>query len=186
MTGSPTGRLWDGSALLRKVDITLLKLIERVYALFLRAANSVQSPFLLAIRLYWGWQFLESGIEHLRNMSDFVTFMSSHGVPAPWFNAHFVAALEAGGGILLILGLGSRLIAIPLAINMLVAFITTERDNLSAIFSDHAEDFYKALPFTFLFVSLIILIFGPGWFSLDTIIKAFLARRQKAAAPPAP
>ncbi len=165
---------------------SLIKFIDHAYALFLRAANSLQSPFLLAIRLYWGWQFLESGIGHLRNMADFVTFMSDHGVPAPWFNAHFVATLEAAGGVLLILGLGSRLIAIPLAINMLVAFITTERDNLKAIFSDHAEDFYKALPFTFLFVSLIILIFGPGQFSLDTAIKWFRARSQKSTAPPVP
>ncbi len=159
----------------------LMKFIDRAYALFLRATNALQSPFLLMIRLYWGWQFLESGMDHIRNISDFVTFMSNHGVPAPWLNAHFVAALEAGGGVLLILGLGSRLIAIPLAINMMVAYITADRDNLVAIFSDHAEDFYKALPFSFLLASLIILIFGPGWFSLDTIIKWYRAKQQKAA-----
>ena len=160
---------------------SLMKLIDRAYALFLRAANSLQSPLLLVIRLYWGWQFLQSGIDHIRNMSDFVTFMSSHGVPAPWLNAHFVAALEAGGGVLLILGLASRLIAVPLAVNMMVAYVTADRDNLAAIFSDHAEDFYKALPFSFLLASLLILIFGPGWFSLDTIIQWYRAKRQKAS-----
>jgi putative oxidoreductase len=160
---------------------TLVKFIDRAYAPFLRAASSLQSPFLLAIRLYWGWQFLESGIDHLRNMSDFVLFMSSHGVPAPWLNAHFVAALEACGGVLLILGLGSRLVAIPLAVNMMVAYLTADRDNLGAIFSGHAEDFYRALPFTFLLASLIVLIFGPGWFSLDTIIKWYRTKHQKAS-----
>lgn len=159
----------------------LMKVLDRAYAPFLRAASSLQSPLLLAIRLYWGWQFLQSGIDHLRNMSDFVTFMNSHGVPAPWLNAHFVAALEACGGVLLILGLGSRLIAVPLAVNMMVAYITADRDSLCAIFSDHAEDFYRALPFTFLLAALIILIFGPGWFSLDTIIKWYRAKGQKAS-----
>jgi putative oxidoreductase len=159
----------------------LMKFIDRAYAPFLRAANSLQSPLLLAIRLYWGWQFLQSGIDHLRNMSDFVTFMNSHGVPAPWLNAHFVAALEACGGVLLILGLGSRLIAVPLAVNMTVAYITADRDSLGAIFSDHAEDFYRALPFTFLLAALIILIFGPGRFSLDTIIKWYRAKGQKTS-----
>src|SRR5260370_10249966 len=162
----------------------LMKIIDRAYALFQRATNALQSPFLLMIQFYWGWQFLESGMDHIRNISDFVTFMSNHGVPAPWLNAHFVAALEAGGGVLLILGLGSRLIAIPLAINMMVAYITADRDNLVAIFSDHAEDFYKALPFSFLLASLIILIFGPGWLSLDTIIKWYRANQQKAASAP--
>ncbi len=157
---------------------SLIKRLESLYAWFRKAASSLQSPFLLAIRLYWGWQFLASGIDHLRNMPGFVTFMSSHGVPAPSLNAHFVAALEAGGGVLLALGLGSRLIAVPLTINMIVAYVVGDWDNLTAIFTDHAEDFYKALPFSFLLVSLIILIFGPGRFSLDHLIKWYRAKRQ--------
>jgi putative oxidoreductase len=160
-----------------------MKTIDHIYALFLRATNSLQSPLLLAIRLYWGWQFTESGIGHLRNMDSFVQFMTENHVPAPWLNAHFVAGLETCGGILLALGLGSRLIAIPLAINMLVAFITTsDRDNLLAAFTEHAEDFYKALPFTYLFVAVLILIFGPGKFSLDTLIRRYRDRRQTASA----
>jgi putative oxidoreductase len=164
----------------------LIKLADRLYSLFLRCANALQSPLLLALRLYWGWQFLESGIEHLSNMTNFVTFMSDHGVPAPWLNAHFVATLEAGGGILLILGLASRLIAVPLTINMIVAYVTADRDNLAAIFTDHAEDFYKALPFSFLLVSVIILVFGPGLFSLDTLVKRYWTKRQKTSVASAP
>ncbi len=160
----------------------MIKRLDSLYAWFRKAATSLQSPLLLALRLYWGWQFLESGIEHLNNMPAFVTFMSSHGVPAPSLNAHFVAALEAGGGILLALGLGSRLIAIPLTINMIVAYVVGDWDNLTAMFTDHAEDFYKALPFSFLLVSLIILIFGPGRFSFDHLIKWYRTKRQSQAA----
>lgn len=163
---------------------SLLKFVDRVYALFLRVANSLQSPLLLAIRLYWGWQFTESGIDHLRNLDSFVKFMADNNVPAPWFNAHFVAGLETCGGILLALGLGSRLIAIPLLINMSVAFLTTDRDSLFSAFTSHAEDFYKALPFTYLFVALLILVFGPGSLSLDTLIKRYRTKRQAASATP--
>lgn len=159
-----------------------MKTIDRIYALFLRVANSLQSPFLLAVRLYWGWQFAESGIDHLSNMDSFVQFMTDNHVPAPWLNAHFVASLELCGGILLALGLASRLIAIPLLVNMIVAYITADRDNLFAAFTSHAEDFYKALPFTFLFVSLLILIFGPGTFSLDTLVKRYRSRKQATSA----
>lgn len=161
---------------------SLVKMIDRAYALLVRAANSLQSPFLLAVRLYWGWQFLESGIDHLRNMDDFVIFMTEHHVPAPWINAHFVTGLEMGGGVLLALGLASRLIAIPLLINMIVAYITADRDNLFAAFTSHAEDFYKALPFSFLFVAALILVFGPGRFSIDTLIKRYREKRQAATA----
>jgi putative oxidoreductase len=161
---------------------SLLKLIDRLYTLLVRVANSLQSPFLLVVRLYWGWQFTESGIDHLRNMDSFVQFMTDNHVPAPWLNAHVVAGLETGGGILLALGLASRLIAIPLVINMIVAFATADRDNLFAVFTSHAEDFYKALPFTYLFVALLILIFGPGSLSLDALIKRYRSKHQATSA----
>ena len=162
---------------------SLIKTADLLYGWFLKAAKSLQSPLLLAIRLYWGWQFWQSGLDHFHNMADFVTFMSERGIPAPWLNAHFVASLEAGGGILLALGLGSRLIAVPLVVNMAVAYITADRDKLLAIFSDHAEDFYRATPFSFLFVALLILVFGPGKISVDTLIARY---RKKKQAPPAP
>jgi putative oxidoreductase len=160
----------------------LIKRFQALYAWFCKAANSLQSPFLLVIRLYWGWQFFESGLGHLSNMAGFVTFMSEHHVPAPWFNAHFVAGLETVGGILLALGLASRLIAAMLSVNMIVAYITGDWDKVTAIFTDHAEDFYQALPFAFLLVSLIVLIFGPGKLSLDELIKRYRTKRQAAAA----
>ena len=158
----------------------VLKQIDRVYALFLQAANSLQSPFLLAIRLYWGWQFWQTGWGKLTNISRPIEYFTSLGIPAPAFTAHFIGILEAGGGILLMLGLASRLIALPLVVDMIMAYVIADRDALHAIFSKQ-DDFYKADPFTFLFASLIILIFGPGWFSLDTIIKSQRAKRQKAA-----
>jgi putative oxidoreductase len=148
----------------------LIKTIDSLYALFLRVCNSLQSPFLLAVRLYWGWQFLQTGWGKLNNIQKVVEFFTSLGIPAPSLNAHFVAALETTGGILLILGLASRLIAFPLVINMIVAYISADREALGSIFSDPSK-FYNADPYTFLFAALLVLIFGPGLFSLDTLIK---------------
>jgi len=73
---------------------------------------------------------------------------------------------------LLILGLGSRLIGLLLAGNMLVAYWTADREALTSIFSDPGK-FYVADPYTFLFAALMVLIFGAGLFSID----ALLARR---------
>src|SRR5262249_18547558 len=92
----PSGR-WSVSSLIKR--------IEALYAWFRKAATSLQSPLLLAVRLYWGWQFFQTGWGKLTNMSKTVDFFTSLGIPAPSLNAHFVALLEVGGGILLILGL---------------------------------------------------------------------------------
>ena len=83
------------------------------------------------------------------------------------------------GGILLILGLASRLISVPLLINMIVAYITAEREAFTAFFSD-SNKFFAADAFPFMLVSLLILIFGPGLFSLDALIKWYRTRRGKS------
>lgn len=158
-----------------------MKLIERAYELFLKAMNSLQSPFLLFVRVYWGWLFLESGIGKIRHIDKVVAFFTDLGIPAPSLNAHFNAGLETVGGILLILGLGSRLISVPLLINMIVAFITAEKEAFMSFFSDSGK-FFGADAFPFLLASLLILIFGPGWFSLDTIIKWYRTNKKKSAA----
>jgi|SRR5450631_146675 len=140
------------------------------YSSFSRIASRARSPFLLLVRLYWGWQFAQTGWGKLHNLSKITEFFSSLGIPFPAFNAFFVANVEFFGGILLILGLFSRLTGLVLSINMLVAYVTADREALKSIFSDPGK-FYVADPYTFLFASLMVLIFGAGIFSLDWLIE---------------
>jgi putative oxidoreductase len=133
------------------------------------AVSWLQSPMLLAVRLYWGWQFAQTGWGKLHNLEKITDFFASLNIPFPAANAHFVAALEFVGGILLILGLGSRLIGFLLAGNMLVAYWTADHDALVSVFSDPGK-FYVADPYTFLFASLMVLIFGAGLFSADRVL----------------
>lgn len=128
----------------------------------------LQSPFLLAVRLYWGWQFAQTGWGKLHNIGKITGFFTSLDIPFPSFNAHFVSGLEFVGGLLLIVGLASRVTGFLLAGNMFVAYWTADRDALASIFSDPGK-FYAADPYTFLFASLMVLIFGAGLFSLDTL-----------------
>jgi putative oxidoreductase len=146
-----------------------MKTVEKLYRLLITLASSLQSPFLLFVRLYWGWQLEQSGWGKLHNIDKVTEFFTSLGLPAPGFTAHFIASLEFIGGILLILGLASRLNALALTINMIMAYITADHDALMSIFSN-PDKFYAAAPYTFLFASLVILIFGPGLFSLDAAI----------------
>lgn len=160
-----------------------IKIVTSIYSMFEVAFSSLQSPLLLAIRLYWGWQFFQTGLGKLRDIDKVVDFFASLGIPHPAFTAHVVGGLECVGGALLFLGFGSRLIALPLSVNMIVAYITADREALLAFFSDPGK-FYAADPFTFLFASLLILVFGPGKISLDGLIAYLHQRRIGVPQPP--
>jgi len=152
-----------------------MKSLGQLYARVSSLIWYLQSPFLLAVRLYWGWQFAQSGWGKLHHLAKITDFFTSLEIPFPTANAHFVSGLEFVGGILLILGLVSRLTGLLLAGNMLVAYWTADREALSSIFSDPGK-FYVADPYTFLFASAMVLIFGAGLFSLDAV----LAKRYRA------
>ena len=163
-------------------------LISRGYQLYVDAADSLKSPFLLAMRLYWGWQLMQSGWGKLHNITGVTEFFSSLGLPAPHFTAIAISNLELFGGALLALGLGSRLIGLVLSVNMLMAYITADREALLSVFSDPGK-FYNADPFTFLGASLLVFIFGAGLFSLDRIVQSKVSRqatvvRSKVTAKP--
>ena len=57
---------------------------------------------------------MQTGWGKLSDIHKVIGFFTDLGIPAPTLNAYFVASLEFGGGLLLILGLGSRLVALPL------------------------------------------------------------------------
>lgn len=142
-----------------------------------RGFDKLRSPLLLGLRLMFGWQLFETGKGKLENIDRFVGFLAHLHIPMPEANARFVATLECVGGLLLLLGLAARLIAIPLTINFTVAYLTADHDAVVNFFKDQ-DAFTSAAPFLYLLVSLIILAFGPGLFSLDEVIhRSFLRRR---------
>ena len=155
-------------------------LLTRIHALNLTfdgICEKLRSPLLLFVRLYWGWQFAQTGWGKLHHQARVVDFFTSLNIPFPALSAHFVSGLEFIGGILLILGLFSRPIALLLAGSMFVAFWTAEREAFLSIFSD-PEKFYKADAYTFLFAAVMILAFGPGLFSLDALFAKIFQRRE--------
>lgn len=155
-----------------------MKTIEELYMLLTRAASSLECTFLLFIRLYWGVQFHTTGSGKLHNIGRVIEYFGSLGIPAPAVSAWFVAWTEFLGGFLLIVGLASRPVALMLALDMSVAYLTADREALAHIFNDPAK-FYAADPFTFLFASLVVLIFGPGTYSLDALIAARRGRKEE-------
>jgi putative oxidoreductase len=154
--------------------------IQKLYNLFVRVACSLQTPFLAIVRVYWGWQIAQNGWGKLHNLAHVAEFFASLGLPAPGPTATFVATFEFVGGILLAIGLLSRIAALGLAIDMATAYITADREALFSSFSDPGK-FYNADPFIFLLIGLLILIFGPGKISVDALRERIFKKRELRA-----
>jgi putative oxidoreductase len=145
------------------------------------AGSLLQSPLLFVLRAWWGWQFFQTGKGKLENLDKTTQFFASLGLPAPGLNAAVAGATECLGGLLLLIGLGSRVVAIPLAFTMIVAYATAHRAAAAAILSN-PDGFVEQAPFLFLLVSLLVLAFGPGAISVD----GFLSGRGTGDGKPAP
>ena len=156
--------------------------LVRAYSLLARAATAAQSPFLLLVRCYWGWQFAQSGWGHLTHLQKTTEFFASLNIPLPALNAAFISVLELAGGVLLILGLGSRLTALLLIGDMAVAYVTADRDALKSIFSLDNTAFVNASEFSFLAAALVILFFGPGTISLDHLLERRFRKNSSSSA----
>src|ERR1700723_2531540 len=151
------------------------KQILRMYDGSVRAVSHLESPLLLIVRVYWGWQIGQNGWGKLHNLPHVTEFFGSLGLPAPAFTAAFVSSFEFLAGILLALGLLSRIAALGLVIDMTMAYLTADRESFLAFFSNPGK-FSGADPFIFLFVGLLILIFGPGKLSLDTLFSRLMGK----------
>jgi putative oxidoreductase len=144
----------------------MIRIIRLIYGGFAKIGTLLQSPFLLIIRLYWGYQFCLTGWGKLTNLSNVAEYFTQLGLPLPKFQAILVGCTECAGGALLLVGLFSRLAALPLAFTLIVAYAVSEQEALHKLWDDQ-DPFFAAKPFTFLMASLIVFIFGPGAFSLD-------------------
>jgi len=121
----------------------------------------------LLVRLLVGWVFLSEGIQKFLfpdalGVGRFVKI----GIPAPHFFAPFVGVVEIVCGSLLILGLLTRLAAIPLLIDISVAILTTKIPMLAksgfwAAMHEARTDYCMWLG------ALFLLIVGAGSWSLD-------------------
>jgi len=154
----------------------LLGLHDRVFAIVSR----LHSPFLLLVRLYWGWQLAESGWGKLHNLAKVTEFFGTLNLPMPAQMAVFISCVEFFGGILFALGLFSRMISLVLVINLLMAYITADREAFLSFLSN-PDKFSAAAPYVFLVASLIVLIFGPGKFCVDYLLRRFANLPNTAA-----
>jgi putative oxidoreductase len=108
------------------LGIRLNQLLKRI------AGNTAFIPSLL-LRFYLAPVFWVAGTNKLANFDSTVEWFGNPdwglGLPMPWLMALLATATEVIGSILLLLGLGTRYISIPLMITMLVAAFTVHWQN---------------------------------------------------------
>ena len=113
-------------------------------------------------RLTVGVVFTQTGWGKLHSLADVTDFFASLHIPAPAFQARLAAGTEFVGGILVLVGLATRLASLPLAFTMVVAIITAKRGDVTGIPALLGLEEWSYLVF-FLWLALA----GAGPLSLD-------------------
>jgi putative oxidoreductase len=161
--------------------------MKRLFGWLLHPPDSAPRATLL-IRLMAGGVFLWEGILKFVYKNQGVGRFTKIGIPAPHATAVFVALLEIVGGVLLLAGLLTRLIAVPFVIEMLVAIASTKialylgtsplplppappTVGIWAVLHEIRSEYAQMMS------ALFLGIVGPGPWSLD----AFLARKWRSA-----
>jgi putative oxidoreductase len=143
----------------------------------------------LLLRLMAGGVFLWEGVMKFVFVSQGVGRFTKLGMPFPHFTADFVGCLEIVGGLLLLSGLMTRLIAIPFIIEMIVAILSTKismflgrsplplppvppQVGMWAVLHEVRSEYAQLLTSAFLLIN------GPGKWSLDALLQ-----RNRSAKP---
>lgn len=154
------------------------------FGLKVAAALSFLAPLLT--RLVVGQAFFLTGRGKLLNFDNTVTFFTELGIPFPQANAAFVSTLELVGGTCIFIGLLTRVMSGLLASTMVVALMTADKEQFLKSLnpsSDVSPMDVSSLVFLMLFAWLVL--YGPGWLSLDTLLARWLGIGKRAPGPPA-
>jgi putative oxidoreductase len=119
----------------------------------------------LTTRIAVGWVFVESGWGKLHNIEKVTGYFTSLGIPLPAVQAPMVAGIEFLGGIMLILGLATRIVSIPLIGIMSVAILTAKWSEIAS-----TSDLFGFSEFLYIVLLLWLLINGPSNLALDHLV----------------
>ncbi|MBI1805994.1 MAG: DoxX family protein [Ignavibacteria bacterium] len=128
----------------------------------------------LLLRLALGYIFIPHGYQKLfkePGPKGVAGFFKNIGVPAPLFFAYVVGSVEFFGGILLILGLLTRVAALLIVINMFIAIVKVKYKTglISKVMEGGWVGGYE-LDLALVTMALVLVVFGSGKFSIDFVV----------------
>jgi putative oxidoreductase len=116
-------------------------------------------------RLTVGLVFIGTGWGKLHRLPEIAAWFDELHIPAPALNARVASTTELVGGILVLVGLGTRLAALPLAFTMVVAILTAKRAEIDGLTSLVGFE-----EWSYLVIFLWLAVAGAGPLSLDRLI----------------
>jgi len=128
--------------------------------------TNLQDIPLLFFRLILAYGFFGPAMMKWNNIGNVAEWFGSMGIPMPTLNAYLAASTEMAGVVLLALGLGTRLISIPLIFTMFVAIVTVHLGNGFEAGNNGFE-----IPLYYILMLFALFINGAGKISLDNIIS---------------
>jgi putative oxidoreductase len=126
----------------------------------------------LVMRLGFGYFWLETGLAKVQHLEGFAERFAGWGIPFPMFSAAASAWTDLVGGALLMLGLFTRLVSVPMIINMIVALALVVSRDLSGL-----DEYVESSELTYILILFWLLMAGPGKVSLDTLLARRLGIR---------
>jgi putative oxidoreductase len=145
-----------------------MKAIVKAYDNFSVGIVKLSDLPLLFLRLILAYGFYSPAMMKLKDINAIGGWFESMGYPLPYVNAYLASITEGLGVILLFLGLGTRIITVPLMITMLVAIFAVHYANGFA-----AGDNGYEIPLYYFLMLFTLFIMGPGRISVDHLIKGF-------------
>ncbi len=139
---------------------------KNYYCSCIRAIKHTKGISLLLMRLVLAYGFYGTATMKWSNIEGVADMFASIGIPMSHFNAYLVASIEALGVILLVLGLWTRFITVPLMIIMIVAITTVHWAN-----GFHAGNNGFEIPLYYLLMLFALFAHGSGKIGIDHLIK---------------
>ena len=109
------------------------------------------------MRIYFGYFWAETGWGEIHHLQAFAQRFFGWGIPYSRVSAALSGYTEWIGGILLMLGLLTRFVSIPLMFNMLVARVMVKMKEITGI-----DDFAEMDEVLYMFILFWLMMAGPG------------------------
>lgn len=137
-----------------------------IYKIFQGTVQRAESIVLLALRVLLAFTFWAPGLTKLTNLKSTAAWFAEAGIPMPMINAVLAGGTEAIGAVLLLIGLGTRVISMPLVFVMIVAMFTAhDITRWSAVVDSGKSGIEMTVYFSLML--LVLIVRGAGSLSVD-------------------
>jgi putative oxidoreductase len=140
--------------------------MRTLYKKYVEGAGKLHNVQLLLFRIILVVGFYQPAMMKVKNLEGIAEWFGSMSYPFPMVSAILATTTEVLGIVLLTLGLGTRIIAVPMIFVMLVAIFTTHISNGFA-----AGDNGFEIPLYYILMLLALVVNGSGKYSIDNLLE---------------